>query len=143
DEALAAGEQAYRMAAKLGNDTLSTAVIGNLVMYCSRLGRYDDQSRWVAQVPKHRSSEFAGLVDVQIAYTTGLGAALRGQRSQADETIDSLEKRIPRGAPPWILQVWHLYRADVLWIMGRHSEAIRTATAEIKASNCKVLSKAH
>ena len=66
EEALIASEHAFRMAAKLGNDDLITTAIGNLVMYCSRLGKHDDQSRWLAQIPKGRNAEFAGLVDFRL-----------------------------------------------------------------------------
>jgi hypothetical protein len=44
------------------------------------------------------------------------------------------------GLPDWIRQLWHLQKADVLWLTGKHSEAIRSASAAIELSGGQLLS---
>ncbi len=140
-DALVAQEQAFRMAVRLGNDGLTSLVIGNLAMYCGRLGRLDDQSYWLAQVPMGRNVDFAGLADLTIAYFSAQSHALRGRRSQADEAMASVERRMVGRIPRWMHQVWHFFRADVLWLTGRHAEAINIAAEEMDASGGVLLSQ--
>jgi tetratricopeptide (TPR) repeat protein len=141
-EALAASEHAFRMATRLGNDSLTTLVIGNLVSYCGRLGRYEELSRWLARIPRARNQEFSGMVDLLISYFSALNEGVQGRRAQADEVMASLEQRMVGGIPRWMHQVWHFFRADVLWITGRHGEAIKTASEEINASSGELHSQA-
>jgi hypothetical protein len=134
EEALAASEHAFNIAVRLGNDSLILSLIGNIVMYCSRLGRYEDVSRWLTLIPRGRTPEFAGLMDLQISYHTALNEVIHGRNARADEAVAALEHRMRGDIPPWMHQLWQLSKADLLWISNRRSEAIRVALQEIRDS---------
>jgi hypothetical protein len=46
-----------------------------------------------------------------------------------EEIIAALERRMDGSITPWILQAWHLWKADLLALMGRRSEAVDIARA--------------
>jgi tetratricopeptide (TPR) repeat protein len=139
EDAIAASERALKMALRLGNDPMVRLVVGNLAMCCWRLGRYSDQLYWLSQCPKSRSTEFEGLVDLQLAYFSALALMNRGERVKATEIMEALGARFVGNFPRWMYQAWNFQKSDVLWLTGRHSEAIRTATAELDSSGGRLL----
>ncbi len=141
EAALSYHEKAFKMAVSLGNDTLITSVAGNLALDCSRLGRHDSQETWLSQIPPSKA-EFAGFVEVQIVYLTALNHIHKNRHDKADEVMTYLESRLVGVIPGWLGQIWSFYKADVLWLMGRRAEALRTAGQELKKTLDHLLSTA-
>jgi DNA-binding SARP family transcriptional activator/ABC-type transporter Mla MlaB component len=142
EEALTASKHGFNIAVRLGNDSLILALIGNIVMYCSRLGTYEEVSRWLTLMPRDRTPEFAGLMDLQLAYHSALNETIHGRTTRADEAVAALELRMRGEIPKWMHQLWHLSKADLLWISNRRSEAIRVALQEFRDSAGELLSPA-
>ena len=57
--------------------------------------------------------------------------AFRGEHRWLKLAIDRLESRMPPTSPAWMIQAWHLYKADILFILGDHPYALQVGRAAI------------
>ncbi len=64
----------------------------------------------------------------------------KGRRDLADDVVTALDRRLIGSILKFIVQIWHLYKADILWLTGRRAEAIRTAERGFNASSSALLS---
>jgi len=123
-EAVANFLRCHELAARAGIETIVAEMAGNLSLSYGRLGDYTLQLEWANRVPNPWGTEFAGFIEVQVAYNKGIAHGMRGQPGLIADTIASLERRMDDSLAPWILQAWQLWKADLLALMGRRSEAI-------------------
>jgi tetratricopeptide (TPR) repeat protein len=140
--ALDCHEKAFHMATRLGNDTLIRSMVGNLMLCCNRLGRYDQLVTWLNQVPPARGAEFSVMVESQIAFLTALSHVGRGRNELAEQAVATLESRLAGEIPRWMIQSWAFRKADVMWLIGRRAEALRIAQEEFRTSSNSLLSPA-
>jgi tetratricopeptide (TPR) repeat protein len=139
-DAAASQEKALMMASRLGNDTLITSIAGNLALCYSRLGRYADQLQLVGRIPPPGGSEFWGFVEMLFAYSTALSLISLGRHGRAQEVITALDKRIIEVIPDWMVQAWMLWKADLLLLMPKRSEAMNVGRAAIERFSGNLLS---
>jgi DNA-binding SARP family transcriptional activator/tetratricopeptide (TPR) repeat protein len=135
-------EKAFKTGMRLGNDTLIRVSAANIAFSYYRLGRYDDQLKWIEQVPNARNAEFIGQIEMEIAYVAALGQLHNGRRQRAEAAMQALEDKLDVNVAWSLQQLWALYRADVLWVGGRPSEALRIAKLGLERSNYELLSTA-
>ena len=70
-----------------------------------------------------------------MAYAVALGHAMRRQPARALEAIGLVDMKLQGRIPAWILQAWSFWKADILFISGKRTEAFRTAQAGFGADN--------
>jgi DNA-binding SARP family transcriptional activator/tetratricopeptide (TPR) repeat protein len=142
EEALPHYEHAFTMANRLGNDHQVAMTAGNVALCCGRLGRYVDQLAWTQEVPPFKGADFAGFVEIQLAYSRAFAWAMRGRADQIAPIVDALEGRLVGPIPAWMLQGWYMWKADLL-LLGKQPElAISTARAALTSSQFVLLSPA-
>ena len=63
------------------------------------------------------------MLQDELAYCLGLAHGLRGDEPKTLGVIADLEARAPTSLPTWLLQAWALWKADLLFLLGRTGEA--------------------
>jgi len=127
EEAIVFYEHSLGLANRLGNDRQVTLAIGNIALCCGRLGRYSDQLNWACRAPMVTSADFAGFVEIQLAYSQALAHTMRGRPDLALPIMTALDHRLLGPVPPWILQAWALWKADLLLLCKQRQEAMAIA----------------
>ena len=117
-------QRAYEIHARLGNDTYRGTRAAQLALCCFRLGDYTTALEWSSHAAATFGKQFAGYVECQATMFTSGSYALRGDFGKALEAIAHLESRIPDDVPAWLLQAWGLHKADILLLVGQHSDAL-------------------
>jgi DNA-binding SARP family transcriptional activator/tetratricopeptide (TPR) repeat protein len=120
-------EEALKMARRLGNDTVIEIITANLAICLGRLGRYYEQDALLSRRTNVRNPELTGFSEIQTAYATALGLALRGKTQQAVDAVTAVGERLTGSVPIWMMQAWMLWKADVLLITGKRHEAHQSA----------------
>jgi hypothetical protein len=69
---------------------------------------------------------FKGYTECQTAQYLGCSYALKGDHRKAHEAIERLESRLLGGIPEWMVQAWLFAKADILILIGSHSQALET-----------------
>jgi tetratricopeptide (TPR) repeat protein len=118
---------ALDMASRLGNDTQVASILANMAICHGRLGDYPEQLRLCLSAPRPWGAEFGGLIEVQLSYSQALALVMLGRPDDAIRTTAKLDERIQGEFPPWMLQAWLLWKADILLCAGRVSEALPVA----------------
>jgi DNA-binding SARP family transcriptional activator/tetratricopeptide (TPR) repeat protein len=131
EEALAFYEHTLELANRLGNDRQVTLAIGNIALCCGRLGRYSDQLSWACRVPVAATPDFAGFVEIQLAYSQALAHALGGKPDLVLPIVIALDKRLIGAIPTWMLQAWAFWKADLLLLCKRREEAVAIARSAL------------
>jgi tetratricopeptide (TPR) repeat protein len=115
--------RAAEMAARLGNETQSAAILGNLAICYGRLGDYKEQLKVTLSAPRPWGADFGGFVEVQLTYCEALSLVMLGCHAEALEVIERLDRRLQGALPLWMTQAWLLWKADLLLCAGRMAEA--------------------
>jgi tetratricopeptide (TPR) repeat protein len=121
----------HELARRAGVDTLVAAMAGNLSLSYCRLGDYDRQFEWANRAPDPWGAEFGGFVEVQLAYYKGVAQAMTGRSEVIAEIITGLEARMECALPEWIQQAWQLWKADLVMLTGRKSDALAIAKGAV------------
>jgi hypothetical protein len=121
----------HELACRAGVDTIVASMAGNLSLSYGRLGDYARQLEWANRAPDPWGAEFAGFVEVQIAYNRGVAEAMRGRPELIAEIVTKLEARMECTLPEWIQQAWQLWKADLVMLTGRRPEAITIARTAV------------
>lgn len=116
--------RAYDVFTGLGNDTYRASGAAQMALCSLRLGEYPEALEWGFQAIRSFGQHFSGYQECMAALGIGCSCAMRGDARGAMEAIARLDSRIPESAPPWLLQAWGLYRADILFLLGQHSNAL-------------------
>jgi DNA-binding SARP family transcriptional activator/tetratricopeptide (TPR) repeat protein len=127
EEAITNFLNCHGLASRAGIETVVASMAGNLALSYGRLGDYDLQLEWASRAPNAWGADFGGFAEVQIAYNKGMSHGMRGRTHDVEEIILSLETRMGTNLPLWIQQAWHFWKADLLMLMGRRSEALAIA----------------
>ena len=131
DDAIANFLHCHRLASRAGIETIAASMAGNLALSYGRLGDYELQLEWANRAPNAWGSDFGGFVEVQIAYNKGMSYGMQGRVQEVENTIVALETRMEKNLPGWIQQAWYLWKADLVMLMGRKSEAQALARSGI------------
>jgi DNA-binding SARP family transcriptional activator/tetratricopeptide (TPR) repeat protein len=142
EEALHHYQRAFAMANRLGNDRQVAMIAGNIALCCGRLGRYVDQLAWAQQAPPFKGADFAGFVEIQLAYSKAFAMAMRGRADQVAPFVAALEARLVGPIPTWMVQGWHMWKADLLYLCKQQDLAIITARQALVSSQFVLLSSA-
>ncbi len=132
EEALIHYQQALGMANRLGNDRQIANIIGNIALCCGRLGRYSEQLEWAFKAPLANGPDFAGFVEMQVAYSQAFAHAMRERADLAFNAMSNLELRLVGPIPAWMLQAWSLWKADLLLLCKQRAAAVLTARASMQ-----------
>ena len=130
-EAIGNFSQGYELACRAGVDTIVASMAGNLSLSYGRLGNHALQLEWASRAPDPWGAEFGGFIEVQLAYNRGVAQAMRGKPELIVEAISKLEARMECPLPEWIQQAWQLWKADLVMLTGRRSEALGIAKAAV------------
>ncbi|HEX6644101.1 MAG TPA: hypothetical protein VF037_05460, partial [Gemmatimonadales bacterium] len=118
---------AHRLAEKQRIDDLLALAAANQALCHGRLGRYDKQVEWANAAELSLKGRFVGYRNVQVATYQGMGYAMLGKTTVAQQSVDYLSQRMPETVPLWILQAWQLNKADVLLLCGKDGRALKEA----------------
>jgi tetratricopeptide (TPR) repeat protein len=132
EEALTRYQQALGMANRLGNDRQAANIMGNIALCCGRLGRYSEQLEWAFKAPLPNGPDFAGFVEMQVAYSQAFAYAMRERADLAFNVMSNLEARLVGPIPAWMLQAWSLWKADLLLLCKQRADAALTAHASMQ-----------
>jgi len=127
NDAIANFLHCYNLASRAGIETMVASMAGNLALSYGRLGDYNLQLEWANRAPNAWGEDFGGFVEVQIAYSKGMAYGMHGRMRDVEDTIAALEIRMQQSLPRWIQQAWHLWKADLLMLMGCKAEALAMA----------------
>jgi DNA-binding SARP family transcriptional activator/tetratricopeptide (TPR) repeat protein len=127
DDAIANFLHCHRLASRAGIETIVAAMAGNLALSYGRLGDYNLQLEWANRAPNAWGTDFGGFIEVQVAYNKGMSYGMLGLTQEVQETISALETRMEGNLPAWVQQAWHLWKADLLMLMGQKAEALAMA----------------
>jgi tetratricopeptide (TPR) repeat protein len=126
-EAIPVLERAHSIAKRIGNQTIIRPCLSNLALCHLRLGDHKAQIRF-GERACHRTPETQWIFgDVTYSSHLAMGYALSGDAHRAFDALASGDAAADRLASPWPRQLWLLRRADVLQILGRRVEAMKTA----------------
>jgi tetratricopeptide (TPR) repeat protein len=132
DEAIVHYTNAIALASGIGNDRQVAGLIGNLALCFGRVGRYSDQLEWAARAPLGNGPEFAGFIEVQIAYSRAYALAMAEKFAPVLEVIIRMDARLLGPIPSWILQAWALWKSDLLYLCNQRVEAVTRARASLR-----------
>jgi DNA-binding SARP family transcriptional activator len=114
----------HRLASRAGIETIEASMAGNIALSYGRIGEYNLQLEWAMRAPNAWGADFGGFVEVQIAYSKGMSHGMRGRTQEVQDTIRQVEGRMQGSLPRWIEQAWHLWKADLLMLIGQRTEAL-------------------
>lgn len=118
---------AYRIAARLDNDTLRRDVCANIALAHARLGNYEQEHRWAHESMSLGPATLTSYVQILACYCGAFACAMRGNVHDAVGMVTAMQRRMPGTLPPWAVQAWDLYAADVLYLSAREADARRLA----------------
>lgn len=133
-------QQALKMAARLGNDTVIATIMGNLGICLGRLGLYDEQLKISAGAPQPWGAEFGGFIEIQLAYCRAFAYAMHGSRERTEQVIEKLDERVSGALPLWVDQAWGLWKADLMFLVGNKADAHAIAESVIQEHQFELLS---
>ncbi|MCC7134397.1 MAG: AAA family ATPase [Gemmatimonadales bacterium] len=127
--------RAHSVGQKLGNSQLAMRAASNACFAALRLGRTQQVLRLARRfrlTPEDVRSHSIRVNVMNLAYSEACALVLEGQ---ADLALRRMEEgditALVDHDQDWHRQVWHLYRADVLWLGGHRSKARREAATII------------
>jgi tetratricopeptide (TPR) repeat protein len=124
--------EALKMASRLGNDSVTTKIEGNLALCFGRLGEYAQQYEWAGRALDRCGGKFNGYPEVQAAYSQGFACAMLGQSDGTMKVIETIQARMPLSVPPWQMQAWALWKADLFYLLGRREVALVVARTTLE-----------
>jgi len=130
-EAIAHYQAALSLANRLGNDSRMVRLMGNLAISLGRAGRHNEQIELVRNSPRAPGPEFTGFSEIQLAYAAASAHAWLQSFDLAAQEIRKLEARLVGPIPGWMLQAWGLWKADILFMSRRCSEAVECARDQL------------
>jgi DNA-binding SARP family transcriptional activator/tetratricopeptide (TPR) repeat protein len=139
-EAVIQLENAFKRAIGLGNDWLAAVSAANMALCCGRLGRYADQLHWVTLARGCLGSASPEYLEIQLTYSMAFAHAMLGRPDLAVDAITRIEGRL-FGQSHWLVQSWALWKADLLLLSGRRTEALDTALRELDRNGFSLLSE--
>jgi tetratricopeptide (TPR) repeat protein len=125
--ALAHGTRAYSIADRIGDESRRVTLPSNIALYHARLGNIADQIAAAEQCLGALAHRFRGHPEIQASYFRCMGYALQGRNFEAASGLEQMQARLPVDVPRWTHQLWALFKADVLAVLGRRREAIKVA----------------
>jgi tetratricopeptide (TPR) repeat protein len=131
-------DNAYRIAVRLDNDTLRRDVCANVALAHGRLGNYEREQRWARESMSLGGAQVTSYVQILACYCASFATAMRGSHGEAVELISNMDARMPGILPPWAVQAWHLYSADVLYLAAKQTEARRAAHKATFDQDCRL-----
>lgn len=111
-----------------------------MALCCGRLGQYADQLHWVSVARSCMGSASQGYLDVQLTYSMAFAHAMLGRPDLAVDATTRLDGRLA-GQSHWLVQSWALWKADLLLLSGRRTEALDTALRELDRNAFSLLSE--
>ncbi len=129
--ALEHGLQAYAIANRVGDELRTAGLPSNLALYHARLGNVASQIECAEQCLRSIGAAFRGLPEIQASYFRSMGYAIQGRVDAAVTALQEMQAKLPDRAPRWAHQLWSLFKADVLAVVGRRREAIAVAAPTV------------
>lgn len=131
-EALSCLLQAHDVATRIGNDPRRSNTAINVALCYGRLGEYQKQLEWADKASAASRRAFYGDDEIRIVYYAAMASAMLGNTESAKKLILDAEQFISDSLPDWQLQVWHLYKADILYMIGEHVAAVTVAKTGLR-----------
>ncbi len=132
DRAIVHHEQAFKMALRLRRESTAASSASNLAICHLRIGNVSKQLEWAEtslRIGEARASHINGRLHA--TYCRALALAITNPSRTARECLRESEQLIERSAPAWMIQLWQLFKADVLATIGAGSEGTGTARLAI------------
>jgi tetratricopeptide (TPR) repeat protein len=137
-EAVEYHKQAFRMAVRLGRDATAASTASNLAVCYLRIGNLPNQIEWAEACLRISGSHAIHLNGrMHAVYCRGLGVAMSSPARAVRDFLQRSEALIGPTAPPWMPELWHLFKADVLATAGAQAEAASTARGVFDYSQLK------
>ncbi len=126
ESALHPFEKAYELAVALGHEGQQEVCSANLALCNFRLGDYEEQARWVAELMRRPSMNHDGhFLSQYLNYAWSL--ALRGRRSEAAALLEKRHRELAAMTIPAMQQLVGLRTADVYRALGNTEASLAVA----------------
>jgi DNA-binding SARP family transcriptional activator/tetratricopeptide (TPR) repeat protein len=126
--AVSIAEKGIQVARKLGEEKRLRMLAANLSLSHSRLGNTDAQLHWAEFCatgrPDTTDDQFHHF---QVHYLRAHAYALQGREAEAMAALEDGSRTHARFVPPYLQQAWCVRKADILLLLGRGMEALRSA----------------
>jgi DNA-binding SARP family transcriptional activator/tetratricopeptide (TPR) repeat protein len=126
---------AYKIAVRLGNESLRSSIAANLALVHGRMGYYEDQLRWAEECIFLSRGLSANYTELLAVYCASFASIFVGRPFRARELIAEANAKSPDGLPLWALQAWGLYSADLNLLLGEDQECRRAALSATQGVN--------
>lgn len=120
------------MALRLGRDSTAASCASNLAICHLRAGNVSKQLEWAdisLRIGESHASHINGRLHA--TYCRALALAINGPAQGTREYLRDSDNLIEAGAPRWMVQLWQLFKADVLATIGAQSESAQAARITI------------
>jgi DNA-binding SARP family transcriptional activator/tetratricopeptide (TPR) repeat protein len=132
--------RAFRAAKRLDNDLLMSQAAANLALCYYRIGEAEDHARWATIAFQCSRVLEPGTYDrVNTSAHCCLCSMALGRSGDTTRYLSALRQEIADAKLPWIRQAAMIYEADVLWLRGDRSQALR-AVERMRNQSGKALS---
>lgn len=119
-------EEAYWGAARLDHGNLMSRAAANLAMCQYRIGSEKELFRWATVAWEKSKSVLKGDYGcVQPAYYISLAGMTTGQRELTRVGLEQLRASAKSARTPWTRQAALLLEADLVWLLGEKTHALR------------------
>ena len=122
-EAMSEYHRAYEIAIRLGDEAAERRFAPQIALCFGRLGEYKEQIAWSRRVAATFETAVCGYNELQAAYYAAFALAMTGEFKPAMATIAAVDGRVSSSNPPWLVQAWRIWKADVLYLCGHERQA--------------------
>jgi DNA-binding SARP family transcriptional activator/tetratricopeptide (TPR) repeat protein len=131
-QAISNHEQAFRMAARLGRNSTAASCASNLAICYLRIGNIAKQTEWAdisLEIARANPSHVNGRLHA--TYCRAVALALTNSTRAVKDHLQEVDGQFEAGAAAWVMELWQLFKADVLAIAGSKADAVAMARKAI------------
>ncbi len=134
---------AWRLSRKIGNESLGMHAAVNACIACGRLGRYQDQRTWAAQITNSPPTENDAWRKAQAQIYDAWALSMLGENQKAIEQASRIAGLDSIELVPWRLQALMLRQADVYFVAGQEGAAMNWAEEAFQRFGKKPLNRGY
>ncbi len=123
------GLKSVRAASRVGAERRIKMAAGNLSLALCRMGDMSAQLHWADKSAGPLDSSSGLFHHYQVQHLRAQAYAMMGRTQESLEALAEGDQVHGFPVPPYLFQAWHLRKADVLAILGREREALKSGRA--------------
>lgn len=124
-------ERGLQVARKIGDERRLRQLLGNIALCHGRLGNVEEQLKFADRAAAIQGPPPSLFGHQQIQFSRARAFAILGRGSDALSALACGETARMASVPPYLIQSWRLHTADVLLMLGRSAEALRSGSLAV------------